>query len=280
MSSQTTPVVVGYDGSATSDEALRWATKEAERRHAPLRIVEVFEVVIMPRPYPSQVVPSAELRKARESGLSAVAKTIRERHPQLTVETAVLEGMAAPELIEQTAHARLLVVGSRGLGGFAGLLLGSVAVQVGAHAQCPVVVVPQDLRPRMRDKHTVVVGVDGSKESAKAIDFAFDQASAGDATVVALHAWRPTLFDDTDPTEAADALVSAALAGARAEHPGTEVDQRVVRDHPIQALLNASLSADLVVVGSRGHGGFAGLLLGSVSQGVLHHTHCPVAIVR
>lgn len=291
MSSHTGPVLVGYDGSQASGAALQWAAAEAVREHAPLRIAEVFEVAIVTRPSPGKVVPLAALRTTRERALSALADGIRLHHPELTVETVLLGGAPAAALVEETTQARLIVLGSRGLGGWAGLLLGSVAVQVGTHAHCPVVVIPPDLRSRTLERHTVVVGVDGSKVSGKAIDFAFDQAEAMGAAVVAVHAWRSPfsryesgqgklLFDTVEVQETARALVSESLAGARADHPDVEVEVQLIPGQAARAIMPAAESADLVVVGSRGRGGFTGLLLGSVSQSVLHHVPCPVAIVR
>lgn len=291
MSSPNAPVVVGYDGSSASQAALRWATAEAIRQYAPLRITEVFEVVVMTRPSPGTVVPLAALRTARERGLEALAESIRLQHPQLHVETVLVEGVPAASLLEEAEQARMVVLGSRGLGGWTGLLLGSVAVQVSTHAHCPIVVVPADVRPRMHDKPTIVVGVDGSKTSAKAVEFAFDQAEEHNAKVVAVYAWTSPystyrsgegdlLFNQSQIEEASRLLVSESLAGAATEHPDVEHEVRLITGQAARALLIAAESADLVVVGSRGRGGFTGLLLGSVSQSVLHHAHCPVAIVR
>ncbi|MFI6674244.1 universal stress protein [Kribbella sp. NPDC050470] len=291
MSSQAAPIVAGYDGSQASRTALHWAAAEADRLRTRLRVVEVFELIVALRATPSTVVPLAALRTAREHGLTALADALRAQHPGLEVETVLVEGTPAEALTEETAHARVLVLGSRGLGGWSGLLVGSVAVQVSAHARCPVVVVPADLRPRAHEKVTVVVGVDGSKTSAKAIDFAFDQAEAIGATVVAVNAWsNPFLthvdghsmlqFDDEAVQESARLLVAESIAGAREDHPDVECETRLTNGHPAQAILLAAESAQLAVVGSRGRGGFTGLLLGSVGQGVLQHAHCPVAIVR
>ncbi|TWD72033.1 nucleotide-binding universal stress UspA family protein [Kribbella amoyensis] len=292
MTAQTSSVVVGYDGSPGAEAALEWATAEAVRLLLPLRIVEASALVVSTEPrHPGKVVPLAALRTARERGLRTLANGIRGRHPGLTVETLLVEGGPAQTLIEETAHARLVVLGSRGLGGWSGLLVGSVAVQVGTHAQCPVVVIPPDVRPRARER-TVVVGVDGSKTSARAIDFAFDQAAAIGAKIIAVHAWsspfmthledgRSTLqFEDDDVEESSRLLVAESVAGAVADHPDVPWQPQLVDGHPARAILAEAQSADLVVVGSRGRGGFTGLLLGSVGQSVLHHAPCPVAIVR
>lgn len=287
----TQPIVVGYDGSPSSLSAVRWAAAEAVREHAPLRIAESFELFVVTRPSPGNVVPLEALRIARQKGLDAIAETVRLEHHGLTVETYLGTGPAAAELLETAEQARLIVLGSRGLGGWGGLLIGSVAVQVATHAHCPVVVLPHDLRPRARDGRKVVVGVDGSKSSAKAIDFAFDQADLLNARVVALHTWTsPFLtyadgasmlqFDDHKIEEESRVLVAEAVAGAAADHPDVIWTTELISGSAAQALSRASETADLLVVGSRGHGGFTGLLLGSVSQSVLHHAHSPIAIVR
>lgn len=291
MSSQPAPIVIGYDGSSGSKSALRWAAAAADRAQAPLRIVEAFEIVIITRPSPGKIVPLEAVRTARQEGLDKVAASIREPYPGLHVETSLVGGSAPKTLMEAAQDARLVVLGSRGLGGWSGLLVGSVAVQVTTHAACPVVVVPHDLRARAHEGPTVVVGVDGSKASAKAIDFAFDQAEALNARVVAVHTWTsPFLtyddgasmlqFDEEKIREESRLLVAESVAGAAADHPDVPWTTDLDTGSAAQALVRRSESADLVVVGSRGRGGFTGLLLGSVSQGVLHHSHCPTAVVR
>jgi nucleotide-binding universal stress UspA family protein len=291
MSAHPAPVVVGYDGSPSSHAALRWAAAEADRALAPLRIIEAFELIVYSRPSPGRVVPVEALRTARQKGLDALAESIRLPHPGLQVDTSLVGGSAAAALIEAAEQARLVVLGSRGLGGWSGLLVGSVALQVTTHAQCPVVVIPPDLRPHAHEGPTVVAGVDGSKASAKAIDFAFDQADALGAQIVALHAWTtPSLtyadgasmlqFDTQKVEDEARLLVAESVAGAAADHPDVHWTTELVRGSAAQALVRQADSADLVVVGSRGRGGFTGLLLGSVGQSVLHHAQSPVAIVR
>ncbi|MFI7063645.1 universal stress protein [Kribbella sp. NPDC050124] len=291
MSTQPAAVVVGYDGSPSSIDALRWATTAAVRDLAPLRIVEAFELVVYSRPSPGQVVPLEALRTAREKGLSALAEGIRLQQPGLTVDTVLAAGPAAEALLAEAEQARLVVLGSRGFGGWSGLLVGSVAVQVTTHTQCPVVVIPPDLRPHAHEGPAVVVGVDGSKASARAIEFAFDQAEAMHAHVVALHAWTsPFLtyadgasmlqFDAHKVEDDSRLLVAESVAGAAADHPDVTWTIELASGSAARALVRRSESADLVVVGSRGRGGFTGLLLGSVSQSVLHHTQCPIAIAR
>src|SRR5262245_47583227 len=170
--SQDKPVVVGYDGSPASRTALQWAAVQALREHAPLRIVEAFELVIALRSSEDRIDPLQALRQNREQALAVVAEGIEFVHPGLSVTTDLIEASAASALIAEYSYARLLVLGSRGLGGWAGMIIGSVSVQVSAHAHCPVVVMPADVRPRAHDKPTIVVGLDGSKVSAQAVEFA------------------------------------------------------------------------------------------------------------
>ncbi len=291
MITQPAPVVVGYDGSAGSQNALQWATAEAVRVMAPLRLVEAFELVIATRPSPGHVVPLETVRTVRRQGLEAVAERVRLHHPDLKVETSLVGGTAAKALIDAAEGARLVVLGSRGLGGWSGLLVGSVAVQVTTHAHCPVIVLPHEPRQHPHQGLTVVVGVDGSKASAAAIDFAFDQADALHARVIALHAWTsPYLtyadsasileLDEDQFRNEAGLLVAESVAGAAADHPDVQWTTELVMGAAAHALVRRSESADLMVVGSRGRGGFTGLLLGSVSQSALHHTHSPIAIVH
>ncbi len=289
--SQHKPVVVGYDGSKSSPAALEWAALEAQREHVPLRIVEAFELVIAIRPNEGHIDPLQAVRRSREQALAVVAEGIEVEHPGLAVTAVLIEDSPASALISESSYARLLVLGSRGLGGWSGLVIGSVSVQVSAHAHSPVVVVPADARPRAHDKPTIVVGVDGSKVSAQAVQFAFDQAAATGAKVVAAHAWHSPastyegglgslVFDHAEVEQASRLVVAESLSGAIADHPEVEVETRLMTGQPARALLALGESADLVVLGSRGRGGFTGLLLGSVSQGVLHHARVPVAVVR
>lgn len=290
MQSHIAPVVVGYDGSPASRTALHWAAIAATGEGVALRVVEVFELVIMSRPSPGTVVPLDALRVARQQGLDAVVEDLRLHHPGLEVTGELMTGSPAAALIGESEHARMLVLGTRGMGALAGLIVGSVTIQVSAHAQCPVVVVPAQT-PEPTARPLIVVGVDGSKASAQAIDFAFAQATARAGRVLAVHAWSspvttfegapsPLTFDPAEIEESARLLVAESLAGARADNPDVEVEVRLVMGRPDKTLLDAGERADLIVVGSRGLGGFAGLLLGSVAHAVLHHAHRPVAVVR
>src|SRR5690606_23640680 len=198
----------------------------------------------------------------------------------------IVTGAAAPVLLDEATRAWLLVLGSRGLGGFVGLLVGSVTVQVASHTRRPLLVA----RGQVRESGPVVVGVDGPA-SAAAVEFAFAEAEVRGADLVAVHAWYgdlpegveeklPLIYDAGDVTSTLTTQLSGWLAETRARHPEVRVREEIRRGRAAKTLIEASREAQLVVVGARGRGGFAGLLLGSVSQALLHHAECPVAVVR
>lgn len=281
-------VVVGVDGSETATAALSWAAREAVLRQRPLHVVHVFVWPTMSVSlHGTRELPG--LRDAADRILAAAVEQAGTVAPGVQVSGAVVSGGAAEVLVARSAGAELLVVGSRGLGRFSGLLLGSVGVQTAAHADCPVVVVrPDSHQPR---SGPVVVGVDGSPGSELAMGFAFGAADRYGRELVAVGAWtEPTaafpgdmmpVVYDVDEIEAEETrLVAEAVAGWSTRYPDVPVRQRVVCAAPADALVSAADGAELLVVGARGRGGFTGLLLGSVSQRVLHHAPCPVAVVR
>ncbi|MFE7804516.1 universal stress protein [Streptomyces sp. NPDC057430] len=285
-------VVVGVDGSASSLAAVEAAAREARWRDAGLRVVHAFLWPAMHVPLgPSPLgPPEGGLRNMVERVVAEAVARARSTAPGVDVSHAVVTGEPLTVLEAQSRAADLVVVGSRGMGGFVGLLIGSTAVHLAAHGQCPVLVV----REGGDEKGPVVVGVDGSAAGEQAIEFAFAEAALRGAPLRAIHAW--TLWNappsqmhegaDTyvDPpselAEAEERLVSEALAGRRERYPGVSVEPRALRSQTREALIEASRSAQLLVVGARGRGGFAGLMLGSVSQAVLHHARCPVVVVR
>jgi nucleotide-binding universal stress UspA family protein len=284
-----TSVVVGVDGSDTALSAVRWAAAEAERRGAPLRLV----AAVVWRTYRPRVVALAAeyertvLTRAAEEDLQAAAEVARQTAPELVVTTEARGGGAPAVLGEESATAQLVVVGSRGRGGFAGLLLGSVAVAVAARAAAPVVVVRGERAPR-DTTGPVVVGVDDSPDGEAALRFAFDEAAGRRAPLIAVRAWGDPVHDaylvsfvDWDAVETGERrLLDDCLAAGIAEHPEVPVERVLVRDTPAAALVARSRGAGLVVVGSRGRGTVRGALLGSVSQAVLPHAEAPVAVVR
>lgn len=282
------PVLVGVDGSDSCLAAVDLAAREAQLRCRPLWIVHasiwpLYGVPLGPSPWGP---PEGGLRNQAERIVQDAISRASTCHPPLTVQGEVATGAAAPVLLECSRAAELAVVGDRGLGGFTGLLAGSIAVELAAHSPTPVVVV----RGQNRVEGPVVVGVDGSPANQRAIGHAFHCASLRNAPLVAVHAWSlphpptPRAVPRTEPHLSGRAteeerLLSQALAGWAEQYPDVDVKQVLALGDPRVALIDASTQAQLLVVGTRGRGGFAGLLLGSVSQAAIHHSHCPVAIV-
>lgn len=283
------PVVVGVDGSAESLRAVELAGRFALERARPLRVVHAFiwpELHVPLGPAPGAPADAGLAGDADRIVAAALAHA-RATWPGLDVSGAVVTGAPAPVLLAEAETAALVVTGSRGLGGFTGLVVGSVAVQLAAHAVCPVVVARGEI-DRDRD---ILVGVDGSPGGARALGFAFEEASVSRAAVTALHAYRypvagepgdmlPLVYDVDQLVEEESAVLGEAVAGWRERYPDVVLRSLVIRGRPARALVHASERARLVVVGSRGLGGFTGLLMGSVSHAVLHHASCPVAVVR
>ena len=283
-------IVVGVDGSASAQGALEWAAAEASALHRRLVIVHGVIWPLMRVPLDPSSIGAADilLQATADRILGDAEARAQSLAPDVKVTTEMVVAAAEPALLREARHAALLVVGSRGLGGFAGLLVGSVGVAVAAHAACPVVVV----HPRRDDDPTpaagrIVVGVDGSQRSAAAVSFAFQRAARRRVGLTAVRAWTPPLSAYPDLLVPLDRIEAAehrqlleSVQADRCAFPEVDVEAKLVCDHPGRALIEESAGAGLVVVGSRGHGGFAGLLLGSVSQAVLEHAGCPVAVVR
>jgi nucleotide-binding universal stress UspA family protein len=282
------PVIVGVDGSPSALRALRLAVREAAYRHLPLRVVHAFVWPLMPVPLgPSPAgPPEGGLRHDAERIVDEAIREAATHNAGVPVTGEVITGAAAPILVEESRHASMLVLGDRGLGGFTGLLVGSVAVQVAAHAHCPILVARG-----IEHAGPVVVGVDGSPTSDLAIDFAMAEANLRGTELLAIHTWthpvstgpgdmQPLVYDLDEVTNEETRVLAEAIAGRCDRYPDLKVNVQVLHGHAGRALVHASAEAELVVVGARGRGGLAGLLLGSVSQAVLHHADCPVAIVR
>ncbi|MCS7484742.1 universal stress protein [Umezawaea endophytica] len=289
MTGTPAPVVVGVDGSSSALEAVAWAARECARHRIPLRLVHALLVPV--RGYPELLITEYEVRQAMEdqakTWLTAAEAVAREARPDVDVEAVTAIGAAVPVLIGESKGARMVVLGSQGLGGFTGLLIGSTAVGLSAHGHCPVVVV----RGTPADDAPVVVGVDGSPASEAAIEFAFAAASTRGVPLTAVMTWTDFLVDSPynearlaidweKVDEAEQRLLAERMAGWQEKYPDVHVDRVVLRDRPVRALLKLAESAQLLVVGSRGHGGFTGMLLGSTSQALVYHAPCPLAVVR
>ncbi|GIH92285.1 universal stress protein [Planobispora siamensis] len=288
MGHHMTHVVVGVDGSADGLRAVEWAAREASRRGLPLRVVHAVYTWLHS---PAEAGIEEVRQWLLEGGRDLVARSVahaRECAPYVEVVDAVMTGDPAAVLIAEAEAAELLVVASRGTGRISGLLLGSVALKVVSRSPCPVVVVRGPVEPH-KTFDEVVVGVDGSPESTGALRFAAAEASLRGARLRAILAWNlatpaaetmPALLTELGEIEGAwTRILDEAVGTVTLSHPELEVVHQVVNGHPVQALIDASEAADLVVVGSRGRGVLAGFVLGSVSHGVLHHAHCPVAVV-
>jgi nucleotide-binding universal stress UspA family protein len=284
-------VVVGVDGSVTGRYALDWATEEVRVRPRPLHLLHACGWPLLDVPLGPSVYRLPASARARDDVYAVAEKILAEAasrvDPAIPVTSEISSDLPARALLTASHTATAVVVGSRGTGGFAGLLLGSVAEQVAAHGRCPVVVV----RPAPSPRGPVVVGVDGSPASRAALRYAAGQAAARGAVLRAVHAWRwpvstrpgeqvPLVYDREALAGEEERLLADELAGLAEEFPGLVVERRLVRDRAAPALLEAAADAALTVVGSRGHGGFTGLLLGSVSNQVLHHAAGPVVVVH
>jgi nucleotide-binding universal stress UspA family protein len=289
MTGTSAPIVVGVDGSSSALEAVEWAAQECARHRVPLRLVHALLIPV--RGYPELLIAEHEVRQAMEgqaaTWLAEAERTARANAPTVDVEAVRLTGAVVPVLVEESRRARMIVLGSQGLGGFTGLLVGSTAVGLSAHGACPVVVV----RGTPAADAPVVVGVDGSPASEAAIGFAFEAASTRGVPLTAVMTWTDFLVDSPynearlaidweQVQEAERRLLAQRMAGWQEKYPDVRVDRVVLRDRPVRALLKLAEDAQLLVVGSRGHGGFTGMLLGSTSQALVYHAPCPLAVVR
>jgi nucleotide-binding universal stress UspA family protein len=288
-------LVVGYDGTAQSEDAVRWAATEADRLGSPLTVLYAADVP-PGRAWPLWGRDTARDLVAVSSRMAQKGATFaRAAHPDLPVGATGVVGVAAGELIARSATAGLVVVGGRRHPGQRESAVGPVSFAVTMHSRCPVVVVPEGAVRHPSAAAPVVVGVDGSRAAATALDLAVRMAQAWAAPLEVVSAWqRPSAepwslaFDGGEAlgqvaTLAADAAaedVERAVRAARHASPGLDVSGRSVEGLPADVLADASESAGLLVVGSRGHGGFAGLVLGSVSHAVVRRASGPVAVVR
>ncbi|GAA2711851.1 universal stress protein [Micromonospora olivasterospora] len=282
-------VVVGVDDSEPARRAIRLAATEAARRRLPLRVVHGFIWPLLRVPVgPPQGAPAgAGLRPQAERLVARAVAEAEAAARGVRVSGEILDGEAAAVLVGESRTAAMIVLGDRGLGGFAALVIGSVAGQVAAYAECPVLVA----RGAERADGPVVVGVDGSALSRAAVRFAADEAALRGAPLRAVHAYRhpastgpgdmQPLVHDADLLRGEEERVLAdSLAGLAEHHPEVTVEKVVAHARPAAALAEASRTAQLLVVGARGHGELTSLVLGSVSHAALHHADCPVAVVR
>jgi nucleotide-binding universal stress UspA family protein len=285
------PIVVGVDGSPSSLDAARWAARAARLHRVPLRIVCAVGGAMPLLGHTGLGRARTErLERLAEQCLSAAATAAAEENPP-SVETVVLHGNSRPELIKQSREARIVVVGSQGHSELRAGIVGSTASALAGHGVCPVAVIHAlPAGWTAGSVGTVVVGVDGSEHSQDAIAFAFAEASARGCALTAVHVWSDfavtTMFEDPgvlpweDLERAEAAVLAESLAGWQEQYPDVEVTRVVRRDRPIPTFHEFAAGAEMLVLGSRGRGGFTGMLLGSVSSAVAQAARLPVIVVR
>lgn len=283
-------IVVAVDGSPASDAAVSWAARDAAMRNVPLTVVHA--VVTPTATWPPVAYPEALAVRLEDEGKRAImdamklAEQVMPADARVAIRRELVFSAPVPALIGMSDEAEMIVMGTAGHGLFARGVLGSVSSTVVRQANCPVAVVHED---GVQDKldAPVLVGIDGSEASELATAVAFEEASFRGVALVALHAWSDVAVTgelpeaDWSSVEAsAQRSLAESLAGWQERYPDVTVHREVVRDRPARQLADKAASAQLLVVGSHGRGGLTGMLLGSVSNAVLHHVRIPVIIAR
>ncbi|WP_375481420.1 universal stress protein [uncultured Mycobacterium sp.] len=295
-STRTLGILVGVDWSASSRLAVRWAAHEATMRNVPLTLVHVILAQLWRlNVFGAHAVSAASgLSQQQEAaGQKVIADAVKVVEgslafgPRPQIDSRLLLGPPVSTLVDLSKDAQMVALGCRGEGMLDRVLLGSVSTGLVHHAHCPVAVIHDFAPGSMRlSQRPVLVGIDGSPASELATAIAFDEASRRGVGLIALHAWSDADLFEIGTTEwsaqEADAVESLAerLAGWQERYPDVSVDRRIVSGHPARHLLDAAESAQLVVVGNRGRGGFAEMLLGSVSTAVVHAARVPVIVAR
>ncbi|MEU1996803.1 universal stress protein [Nocardia gamkensis] len=284
------PILAAVDGSASSYQAVAWAAAEAALHRRALHIITSMAI---PTGFgPGISLGEADLEWLRRDGdriLAEAARVARTAAPgdEPAITTEVSFELAIPLLIDRSARARMLVVGSRGLGAFQRGLLGSVSTATTHHAHCPVAVIHGiSAIDAVSARQPVLVGVDGTGNSVPAVELAFEEASRRKVDLVALHAWSDTSGLDMPARgwdaarESAEAVLAESLVGWGERYPDVTVRRVVTADRPVRSLLEQSADTQLVIVGTRGRGGFASTVLGSTSNALLHSVEVPMIVVR
>ncbi len=284
-------IVVGIDGSAASNAAVCWAARDAAMRHVPLTVAHMVNAAVPM--YPAIPLSTGVAVWQEEQGRHVLEQAVKiaedaiNTDRKIEIKSELRCAPPVPTLVEMSEEAEMLVVGSNGRAGLARLLLGSVSSSVVRSAHCPVAVI-RDEDPLMPhpSQAPVLVGIDGSPASEAATAIAFDEASRRGVELTALHAWSdvdvfelPGMNWSAVKSEAERSLAES-LAGWQERYPDVTVHRLVVSDRPARQLIEKSESAQLVVVGSHGRGGLSGMLLGSVSNAVLHSVRMPVIVAR
>ena len=304
-----TGVVVGVDGSDHGRCALIWAAREAQRRRSPLHVVTAYSVPIFAASGLDggySTIDDTVIQDGAKAVLREALDSI-EGFDDLDITSSVESGDAAGVLLQFSETAELLVFGTRGRGGFVGRLLGSVSSALPAHARCATVTVPlrfaERLGEQVEDKHVraeegrearkeveriVAVGVDGSEQARVAVLVAAEEAMLLGVPLRVICAvpqfsgslaWVPAPVDREQLFRDIQTQLKAGTAWLQSHFPDLEVQTSLVDGAPVDVLVDVSRAVELLVVGTRGHGGFAGMLLGSTTDGVLHHAKGPIMVV-
>jgi nucleotide-binding universal stress UspA family protein len=293
MSSHNTSlgIVVGVDESPAAKIAVQWAARDAELRKIPLTLVHAISPEVATGL--NVRLPAGMARWQQDRGRRLVDDALKvveeasQRGGPAGVHAEVLSSAAVPTLVGLSKDAELLVTGARGSGQWPGRLLGSVSSGLLRYADCPVAIVhDEDPLISHPSQAPVLVGIDGSSASELATAIAFDEAARRNVGLVALHAWSDADVSDwpgidwSTTESVAEEVLAERLAGWRERYPDVEVNRNVVCDKPARQLVQRSKDAQLVVVGSRGRGGFAGMLVGSVGETVAQMARVPVIVAR
>lgn len=267
------PVIVGVDGSKSARSAVRFGAEEARLRGCDLRLLHAFSWPLFYPPVGAEFDPHDRgLRFRMLNMLAETARDVQRDHPHLTVATRLIDGSPSGVLVTASRDAELVVVGHRGLGGFVGLLAGSVGTQLAGHAQCPVAVVRDGLAPA---DAPIVVGVDGSADARSAVEAAFGQAQRRGVELLIVHNQSPH-------TSHADPDAETSVRGIPERYDDVKFKvETATGNAAATALMDTARDAEagLIIVGSRGVGGFRGLVMGSTSRNLIEHAPCPVMVV-
>lgn len=275
--------LIGVDGSEQSRAALGWGLARATERGADVELLHVADDSFLSE----SVAFLSEAQQASEQMLTFETDYARSLGFTGKISGSAVVGHPIAEIEEASRHADLLILGEHGGSRLAGSFFGTRAVKAAATAHCPVAVIPKG---GVQSNAAVVVGVDGSDASKKAIAFAAEEASVRELPLVAVYAWMPPLTPGLEylwseelvdsQRAAAEEAIAIGIAGLASRYPDLEIRREIVQAPPVAALVQAAEGAELLVVGSRGRGGISRLLLGSVSHGVLQALPCPVIVTR